>query len=155
MVATKTAIQDNQGTIYLEMNNPNGWFAGSYIAVDPSNYAIYEVDSPAFQPYTMFALVNSDGPIANPTYDYSNPACVVSYNQYGYAAPVQEYGFSCYRNSEVIQSCNGTVLEQTNYYVSPGVGVVRIEDFVTDTTQGKNLYYEDYSQTLVDTAFVH
>lgn len=155
MVATKNAIQDNSGTIYLEMSNLNGWFAGSYIAVDPSNYAIYEVDSPAYQPYTMFALVNQDGPIANPSYDYSNPACVVSYNQYGYAAPVQVGAYSCYKNSEVIQSCNGTVLEQTNYYVSPGVGVVRIEDFVTDTTSGKNLYYQDYSQTLVDTAFKH
>src|ERR1700761_1963313 len=33
MVATKNAIQDNGGTVYLEMNNPYGWFAGSYIAV--------------------------------------------------------------------------------------------------------------------------
>lgn len=155
MIATKNAIQDNTGTVYLEMNNPNGWFAGSYIAVDPQNYAIYEVDSPAFQSYTMFALVNSDGPIANGYTDYSNPSCLVTYNQYGYANPVQVGPYSCYKNSEIIQNCNNIVLEQTNYYVAPGVGVVRIEDFITDTTAGKNVYYEAYSQTLVDTAFHH
>src|ERR1700678_4522467 len=34
MVATNHEYQDASGTIYLEMNNPNGWFVGSYIAVD-------------------------------------------------------------------------------------------------------------------------
>src|SRR5580692_11404285 len=63
MVATSHEYQDASGTIYLEMNNPNGWFDGSYIAVDPTNYAVYEVDSPAFEPYTMFATVSQDGPI--------------------------------------------------------------------------------------------
>jgi hypothetical protein len=155
MVATKNAIQDNSGTVYLEMNNPNGWFFGSYIAVSPDNYTVYEVDSPSYQPYTMFGLVNGDGPIAQTYTDYSNPACLVTYNQYGYAAPVQIAGYSCYENSEIIQNCNNIVLEQTNYYLSPGVGVVRIEDFVTDTTAGKNIYYEEYSQTLTDTAFQH
>jgi len=64
MVATKTAIQDNTGTVYLGMNNPNGWFDGAYIAVDPSNDAVYEADSiSGYQPYTLLALVNQDGPI--------------------------------------------------------------------------------------------
>jgi len=155
MVATKNAYQDASGTVYLGMNNPNGWFAGSYINVDPNNSYVQEVDSPAFQPYTMFALVNSDGPITNQSVDYTNPACPVYYNQIGYANPVQEYGYSCYKNVELITNCNNTVLEQTNYFLSPGVGVVRIEDYLTDTTGGKNLFYEDYSQTLTDTAFHH
>ncbi len=155
MVATKTAVQDNTGTVYLEMNNLNGWFNGAYIAVSPDNYAIYEVDSPAFQSYTMFALVNQNGPIGQGYTDYTNPACPVYYNQYGYTNQVQVAGYPCYVNSEIIQNCNNITLEQTNYYVSPGVGVVRIEDFVTDTTAGKNVYYQDYSQTLVDTAFHH
>ena len=148
MVATKNAYQDASGTVYLGMNNPLGWFDGAYIAVDPSNYAVYEVDSPAFQPYTMFALVNQDGPIANQSVDYTNPACPIYYNQIGYANPVQEYGYSSYENVELITDCNQRVLERTNYFLSPGVGVVRIEDFLTDTTGGQNLYYEDYSQTL-------
>jgi len=155
MYATKATQTDASGLVYLGLSNPHGWFAGSYIAVDPSNSAIYEVDSPSFQPYTMFALVNSDGPISRPSVDYSNPACPITYNQIGYANPVSAYGYNCYVNAEVITDCNNTVLEQTNYFVSPGVGVVRIEDYLTDTTGGANKFYEDYSQTLTDTAFVH
>ncbi|HWB94325.1 MAG TPA: hypothetical protein VG605_20870 [Puia sp.] len=154
MVATKATYTDASGTIYLGMNNPNGWFGGSYIAVDPNNSAVYEVDSPSFHPYIMFAMVNSDGPIARPSYDNSNPACPITYNQIGYASPVQIKGFNCYENAETITDCNNTVLEQTNYFVSPGVGVVRIEDYYTDTTGGAKKFYEDFSQTLTDTAFV-
>ena len=150
MVVTKNQISDQQtGLIYLEMSDPYGWFNGSYIAVDPSNYAVYEVDSPAFQPYTFFATVNQDGQIAAPyTDNQTNPSCPITYEQYGYANPVNVYGFSAYKNSELVTDCHGVVLEQTNSYLSPGVGVVRIEDFLTDTTGGRNLYYEDYSQTL-------
>ena len=148
MVATKNAYQDANGAVYLEMNNPYGWFDGSYINVDPNNTYVQEVDSPAFQAYTMFALVSADGPIQSPGYDYSNPACAIEYNQIGYANPVQEYGYSCYKNVELVTNCNNVLLEETNYYLSPGVGVVRIEDWVTDTTGGKNVFYEDYSQTL-------
>lgn len=153
MVATKATYTDASGTVYLGLQNPYGWFLGSYIAVDPSNTAVYEVDSPAFQPYEMFALVNQDEPIAPASVDYSNPACPITYNQIGYANPVQVDGNSCYENVELITNCNNTVLEQTNYYLSPGVGVVRIEDYVTDTVGGANKFYEDYSQTLTAKSF--
>ena len=149
MVATKAAVTDAAGTVYLGMNNPNGWFYGSYIAVDPTNTAVYEEDSTTgFQPYTMFALVNQDGPISQPYVDYSNAACPITYNQIGYASPVQAYGYSCYKNTELVTDCHSNVLEQTDYLLSMGVGVVRIDDWVTDTTAGANKFYEDYSQTL-------
>jgi len=148
MVATKNSITDNTGTVYLELSDPYGWFNGSYIAVDPSNFAVYEVDSPAYQPYTFFATVNQDGQISAPYTDGSNTACPITYAQYGYANPVNVYGFSAYKNSEMVTDCHGVVLEETNSYLSPGIGVVRIEDFLTDTTGGRNLFYEDFSQTL-------
>lgn len=148
MVATKNSVKDQNGMVYLELSDPYGWFNGSYVAVDPNNYAVYEVDSPAFQPYTFFATVNQDGQIADPYTDVSNPACPITYQQYGYAAPVNVYGYSAYKNAEVVTDCHGVVLEETNSYLSPGVGVVRIEDFLTDTTGGRNFFYEDFSQTL-------
>lgn len=153
MVATKNAIQDAQGTVYLEMNNPHGWFDGAYIAVDPTNDAVYEADSiSGYQPYYLLALVNQDGPILNPSYDYSNAACPIEYQQIGYANQVQEYGYPCYWNVELVTNCNNTILEQTNVFLSPGVGVVRIEDYLTDTVGGANKFYEDYSQTLTGKA---
>ena len=149
MVATKTAMQDATGMVYLEMNNPYGWFDGSYIAVDPSNDAVYEMDSiSGYQPYTLLALVNQDGPIGPAQYDYSNPACAIEYQQIVYANEVQEYGYPCYYNAEVVTDCHGVTLEQTDVWLSPGVGVVRIDDWLTDTTGGVNKFYEDYSQTL-------
>jgi hypothetical protein len=51
-------------------------------------------------------------------------------------------------NTEVVTNCNNVLLQQTDYYLSPGVGVVRVDDFLTDTTGGVNRTYEDYSQTL-------
>jgi hypothetical protein len=149
MVATKNAIQDNTGTVYLGMNDPNGWFDGAYIAVDPSNDAVYEADSlTGFQPYTLLALVNQDGPISAPQYDYSTPSCPIEYQQIGYANQVQEYGYPCYYNVELITDCNNNILEQTDFYLSPGVGPVRIVDWLSDTTGGTNRLYEHYSQTL-------
>jgi hypothetical protein len=148
LVATKNSITDQNGTVYLELSDPYGWFNGSYIAVDPSNYAVYEVDSPAFQPYTFFAMVNQDGQISDPYTDATNPTCPITYAQYGYVNPFNVGAYSAYKNAEIVTDCHGIVLEETNSYLSPGVGVVRIEDFLTDTTGGKNLFYEDYSQTL-------
>jgi hypothetical protein len=150
MVATQSTFRDQQtGTIFLGLKDGQyGWFNGSYIAVDPSNYAVYEVDSPQFQPYVLFQTVNQDGAIGTGG-DNSNPACPISSVQYGYASPVTVYGYQCYKNSEVITDCHGTILEQVNSYLSPGVGPVRLEDYLTDTTGGKNVFYEDFSQTLV------
>jgi len=115
--------------------------------VDPSNYTVYEMDVPYYQPYTLFQTVSQDGPIGQGA-DYSNPACPITSVQYGYAAPVAVYGYQAYKNVEVITNCNNTVLEEVVSYLSPGVGVVRIEDYLTDTVGGANKFYEDYSQTL-------
>jgi hypothetical protein len=150
MVATKNPYTDpTTGLVFLEMNNPYGWFDGSYIAVDPTNDIVYEADSiSGYQSYIFFALVTADGPIGPSSVDYSNPACPITYTQYGYAAELQEYGYPCYENTELVQDCHSIILEQTNSWVSPGVGVVRIEDYLTDTVGGVNKFYEDYSQTL-------
>jgi len=150
MVATKATLTDQySGTIFLGLQDGKyGWFNGSYIAVSPDNYAVYEVDSPAFQPYTFFQTVSQDGAIGTGS-DTSHPGCPLTSVQYGYAAPVTVYGYQCYKNTEVITDCHQIVLEQVVSYLSPGVGPVRLEDYLTDTTGGKNIFYEDYSQTLV------
>jgi hypothetical protein len=150
MMATKASVQDpNSGTIFLGLQDgPRGWFNGSYIAVDPSNYAVYEVDTPAFQPYVFFQTVNQDGAVGTGG-DYSNPACPLQSVQYGYAAPVQVYGYQCYKNAEIVTDCHNVVVEEVVSYLSPGVGPVRLEDYLTDTTGGKNIMYTNFSSTLV------
>ena len=149
MIATKNSWTDpSSGTIFLQLQDGQyGWFDSAFIAVDPSNYAVYEADAPAYQPYVFFQTVSQDGSVGSGG-DYSNPACPIQSVQYGYAAPVTVYGYQCYKNAEVITDCHQTVLEEVVSYLSPGVGPVRLEDWRTDTTGGKNIFYENYSATL-------
>lgn len=146
MTVTKNTYQDQTGTVYLELNDPYGWFDGSYISVDPSNDAIYEVDSPYFSPYTFFAVAQSDGQTIGTGTDFTNPACPLYTTQYGWATPVTINGFSCLENLEYTMDCNNNPQEEIVSYVSAGTGVVRIVHYLPDSTAGP--LYEDYSQTL-------
>jgi hypothetical protein len=143
-------VTDNAGNVYVGITNPRGWFNGSYILVDPSNTTVSEVDSPAFSPYIFFEAVGQDGVIGTGA-DYSNPGCPIQSIQYGYATPVSVAGYSCLKNAEVVSDCNNVIKEEVISYLSPGVGVVRIEDYVSDSTSGNKLY-KDYSQTLTNKA---
>jgi hypothetical protein len=147
VTVTKVPYQDQNGTIYLEMNDPNGWFDGSYISVDPSNDAIYEVDSPYFQPYTFFAVAQTDGQLIGTGTDNTNPACPLYSNQYGWVTPVTIGSYTnCLENLEYTTDCNNNPQEEIISYVSPGTGVVRVVHFLPDSTTGP--LHEDYSQTL-------
>lgn len=149
MVATTNKWQDTQsGLIFLGLQDGQyGWFDGSYIAVSADNTAVYEADNGG-DPYTMFATVSQDGAVGTGG-DGTPTSCPISSVQYGYASPVTIAGYQCYKNSEIITDCHNTILEQVVTYLSPGVGPVRMEDYLTDTTGGKNIFYEDFSQTLI------
>jgi hypothetical protein len=146
MTITKNTTQDQSGTVYVELNDPNGWFDGSYISVDPSNNAIYEVDSPYFSPYTFFAVAQSDGAIIGTGTDFTNPACPLYTTQYGYVTTTNINGFSCLSNIEYTLDCNNNPQEEIISYVAQGTGVVRIVHYLPDSTSGP--LHEDYSQTL-------
>lgn len=147
MTLTRQTYQDQNGTTYLGLSNPYGWFAGSYIAVDPSNVAIYEVDSPYFQPYTFFAVPQADDQVIGTGSDFSNPSCALTTTQYGWVTQVTIGSYSCLKNIEYTVDCNSNPQEEIDSYVAPGTGVVRIVHKVPDSTNGGQLY-EDYSQTL-------
>jgi hypothetical protein len=146
MTVTKNTYEDQTGTIYLELNDPYGWFDGSYISVDPSNDAIYEVDSPYFSPYTFFAVAQTDGQTIGTGTDFTNPSCPLYTTQYGWVTPVNINGFSCLENLEYTTDCNNNPQEEIVSYVAEGTGVVRIVHYLPDSTAGP--LYEDYSQTL-------
>jgi len=146
MTVTKVPYTDQSGTVYLELNDPYGWFDGSYISVDPSNDAIYEVDSPYFSPYTFFAVAQTDGAIIGTGTDFTNPACPLYTTQYGYVTPTIINGFSCLSNIEYTLDCNNNPQEEIISYVAQGTGVVRIVHYLPDSATGP--LHEDYSQTL-------
>lgn len=146
MTVTKETYQDQNGTIYLGLNDPYGWFDGSFIAVDPSNDAIYEVDSPYYEPYTFFATPQQDGQELGSNTDFTNPSCPLYITQYGYLTPVTIGSYQCLTNIEYVTDCNNNPQEEIISYVAPGTGVVRIAHYQPDSTAGP--LYEDYSQTL-------
>jgi hypothetical protein len=147
-VILKNTLNDGAGNIYFELSNPNGWFgSGSYFSVDPSNTIINGFDSASNSSYLFFQIANQDGTLVGSGNDFTNPACPVQENQYGFLSTTTVKGYGCYKNIEINSNCNGVTLETIVSYVAPGVGVVRIEDYVADSTKN-NALYMDYSQTL-------
>lgn len=146
-INTQTAT-DQYGTTYYGISEPNGWFGtGGYVAVDPSNTTIYELDSLSNSPYIFFQTVQQDGQFIGSGYDFSDPTCVKQSSQYGIATTTSINGYSCLENIEYTVDCNNITKEAVVTYVSPGVGVVRMEDYMADSTRNNTLFL-DYSQTL-------
>ena len=159
MTVTKNTFTDNYGTVYLEMNDYNGWFIGSYIAVDPTNDAIYEADSlGGMQTYTAFAVAQSDGQIIQQNtgeYNANNLACPLTSTLYGFVTPVTIGSYSdCLTNILLTTDCNSVPLEQIITYDQPGTGIVRIEDDEADSTSTGVSLYKSYSQTLTSATIV-
>lgn len=140
------------GQVLFGINEPNGWFqtTGGYVGVDPYNSTIYEIDSSSSSPYIFFGTVSQDGQLIGTGSDYSNPACPNQFTQYGFVTTYPVAGYTCLANIQYTANCNNATTEQVIIYLSPGVGVVRIEDYQTDSTsvtQGAPLHLS-YSQTL-------
>jgi hypothetical protein len=157
MTVSKNTYTDNYGTVYLEVNNIYGWFDGSYIAVDPSNDAIYEADSPYFSPYTAFAVAQSDGQVIQQNtgqYNPNNTACPLTTTLYGFVSTVNINGFTCIYNILLTNDCNSVPLEQIITYDCPGTGIVRIEDDEADSTTTGVVLYKNYTQTLTSATIV-
>jgi len=149
ILANGRVIQDNGGNSYMGINNHNGWFGdGSFMAVDPGNYTIYEVDSPAYSPYIFFGAVGQDGVSIGTGTDYTNPACPLFSIQYGFSTPQTVGAYNnCLKNIQYVTDCNNITREAIATYVSPGIGLVRIADYRADTAHNNNLSLV-FSQTL-------
>jgi hypothetical protein len=145
---TSSVYQDPSGLFFVGINDPNGWFGpNGYVSVDPYNTTIYELDSLNSSPYIFFGTVAQDGTQIGSGTDFTNPACPLTSTLYGFATPVTVNGYSCIRNIQYNVNCNNVNEEITVTYVSPGVGIVRIEDYQANPTDSAVVYL-DYSQTL-------
>lgn len=135
---------------FYAYNDSLGWFGtGGYIAVDASNTALYGLDSlNASSPYLFFALVPYDGYTIGSRQDFTNPSCIGVDALYGFATTYTVNGYTCYKTLEDVKDCNGNIIYADVYYVSPGVGVVRIEEYSPIPSSTTNALYLDYSQTL-------
>ncbi|OIQ95998.1 hypothetical protein GALL_219950 [mine drainage metagenome] len=137
---------NSNGINFFGLNDSTGWFGTtSFAGVDGSNTSLYLMDSINTDAYVFFSLNPPDGYLTDSTDFESNPSNAGSDGLYGFKNTFTINGFTCYKNQENVTDENGNITYATVYYVSPGVGVVRIEEYSTDTN---NVLYLDYSQTL-------
>lgn len=133
-ISDKTISAD--GNTFYAYNDSLGWFgATSYIAVDALNNSLYMMDSlNAGSSYLFFSL---SAPTPSDT-DYDA--------LYSFTNTFTICGYSCYKNLEQVKDENGNIIYANVYYISPGIGVVRIEEYIPNPNTGT--LYLDYSQTL-------
>ena len=147
-ISSKTTTKN--GINFYAYNDSLGWFgADGYVAVDASNTTLYGLDSlNATSPYLFFATVPYDGYVIGSSQDFSNPSCIGTDALYGFASTYTVKGYTCYKTLEDVKDCNGNIIYADVYYISPGVGIVRIEEYSAVPNSTSNALYLDYSQTL-------
>jgi hypothetical protein len=149
VVNSQTADFSSQNgqIVFYGVTDPNGWFGNSYLGVDPTNTAAYGLDSLNGTPYTFFATSTVDQALLGQSTDYTDyPNCPETYSLYGYATTTTIGGHTCLQNIQTTVNCSNLLLEQINTYLAPGVGIVRIADYESDST-GANLN-RSFSMTL-------
>lgn len=149
-----TAVVTNQtstisGITFYGYNDSLGYFGSKcLLAYDSIYYAIYQLDSlNAASPYVFFQMAPYDNYLLGTGIDPSNGNCMGTYYAYGFSSTYNVNGYPCYRNIDYEQDCNGNIITEDIFYVSPDVGVVRIEDYLP-IASGSNDLYMDFSQTL-------
>jgi hypothetical protein len=151
ITTTSQVLQDPSGLFFVGINesSPYGWFGSSgYVSVDPYNTTIYQLDSVNSSPYIFFGTVAQDGTQIGTGTDFTNTTCPLNSTLYGFVTPVTVNGYSCIKNIEYnVTTCNNITQEIVVTYVSPGVGIVRIEDYEANPNNN-NQPFLDYSQTL-------
>jgi len=148
VTSNTTSLQGTSGVVvFYQVTDPTGWFGNSYLAVDPTNTAVYGLDSVNGTAYVLFGTATSDGAELGQSVDnVTNPSCALTYTLYGWSSSVVINGHTCLRNIQTTVNCNNFTTEQINTYIAPGVGVVRIEDYESDST--KTHLNLSYTQTL-------
>jgi hypothetical protein len=147
----KNTTVTNNGIVFTALNDSLGWFGSKgFIALSSNNQNIYALDSAnAPNPYVFFASSSVDGALIGSSQDFSNPSCIKQDQLYGFATSYNIAGYNCYKNISLVKDCNGIILYTNLAYVSPGVGMVRIENYIVVPGSSSNTLYRNFSQTLI------
>lgn len=147
--STTTSLQGSNGgeVVFYQVSDTAGWFLNTFLAVDPTNTAVYGLDSASGGAYVLFGTSTTDGAELGQSVDTAGTnGCSLTYTLYGWSSSVVINGHTCLHNVQTTVNCNNFTTEQINTYIAPGVGVVRIEDYESDST--KTHLNKSYTQTL-------
>ena len=140
---------NSNGITLYAYNDALGWFGASgYVGVDGSNNTLSSMDSINTSSYLFFSWTPSGGILNDSTGEFSNSNSAESDMLYGFKTTFNINGYTCYKNLENVTDVDGNVIYANVYYVSPGIGVVRIEEYSLNPNSPTYSLYLDYSQTL-------
>ena len=142
--------QANGGLLY-NFVDPKGVFGSCYFGTTSDlngNGIIIELDYNNNYPYLFFGTATNGDSSLGTWKDASNASCTLSNQQFAFANPIKINGYNCYKNVITTSNCNNINTENFVEYVSPGVGIVRLENWKQDTTGINKPLYLEYSQTL-------
>ncbi len=140
----------NGGLLY-NFIDPKGVFGSCYFGTSTDvngNGIIIELDYGYSKPYIFFGTATNGDSSIGTWKDASNAACTYNYQQFAFTTSTKINGYNCYKNIITTTNCNNINTENFVEYVSPGVGIVRLENWKQDTTGINKPLYLDYSQTL-------
>ncbi len=147
--STLNMSQINGGLLY-NFVDPNGVFGSCYFGTshdNNNNGLIIEYDGNGTNPYVFFGRSSISDSLVD-SWRTPNASCSYSSEQYSYIATTQINGYTCFKNIITTTNCNNINTENFVEYVSAGVGIVRLENWVQDTTGINKPLYLEYSQTL-------
>jgi hypothetical protein len=147
--STLNYSQANGGLLY-NFIDPKGVFGSCYFGTSYDNNGnglILEYDGNTNSPYIFFATSSAGDSLVD-SWRTPNASCSYSSYQYSYIATTQINGYTCFKNIITTTNCNNINTENYVEYVSPAVGIVRLENWVQDTTGVNKPLYLQYSQTL-------
>ena len=148
--STLDYTNSNGGLLY-NFVDPKGVFGSCYFGTwhdQNGNGYVLEYDGNGFNPYLFFGTSAAGDSLIDSWKVVSNPACTYNSQQYSYIATTQINGFTCFKNIITTTNCNNINTENYVEYVSSGVGIVRLENWVHDSTGTNKPLYLQYSQTL-------
>lgn len=145
----KTNTTTYNGVTFTALNDSLGWFGSKgYIANSLNNYNVYAMDSANAAPYLFYASSNADNALIASNQDFSNPACFTMDQLFGFITTYTINGNVCYKNISIVKDCNGNVTNTNVVYISPGVGLVRLENYIQVPGSSSYTLYRNFSQTL-------
>jgi len=134
----------------VPVNDSLGWFGSKgFIALNSNNQNVFGLDSlNAASPYVFFATANADGTLIGTNQDFTDPTCIKQDQLYGFATAYNVAGYQCLKNVSLVKDCHGNITYTNVVYIAPGVGVVRIENYILVPGTTNYTLYRNYSQTL-------
>ena len=119
--------------------NING--ASFFVNVDSNT--VDKIDS-ATQ-YVFFKRVSLDNSLVDSWTDTVKSQCPGTNYLYGFTAVTNINGSDCLRNEVQVQDCTGGTFEKWEYYLKPGLGLVRIEHYLL---KSENAFYLEFADDL-------